>query len=546
MNSFSLVAKFSHFQFAQTDYDVLNNQNLGIKKVSPRERGNYSLAMTLQDHTLYIPKNHQEKLNETQNVLMFKTCPDFDKFFLDFGNETANYIKMLPNECGLPNSLATKQGQIDGCLFKYKNRDPNVVDYTKITVKNEDIKEKNVWLNPLILSLPIMGEQLAEPINQNVISINQVLHKQEQCGNDNIFFEPHLERDFDGRVAFLAGLNQKIREQNRQLSAIETLFLVRNHNAYIAFLALDSLGGAFEIRDYGDDTKFIWYAPKNLSPNGKKLVNALVSNWGGLIEGEKEVPIAVPAPQRVPKIYTPIWESVRSVSETEADDIDNSAVSALNIVQNSNRDPQTIIAWLHDLMSEYQELFKKCHIGHYRLKKIAHSEKWDFSYDILGFCQNFSERFLAPQSPVLIKLPILKNLDKLPPHIQDAHQKYESGYIDIVNSLDYGARSLLVRIWWPILGAQLKQNKGPENPPQPSFPKVGKGGIDFRIELPYDFGWAWQWYQLLYNQPIDAQISLKLLPKEDSAIVGYGQVGKVTVGKEVGPTAYRATTPIRL
>jgi len=182
----------------------------------------------------------------------------------------------------------------------------------------------------------------------------------------------------------------------------------------------------------------------------------------------------------------------------------------------------TIIAWLYDILIYNQAIFNQCHIGHYRLRKLD-KELWDFSFDFMGFYQDFAERFLVPQSPVLIALPALDEeaLNRVPTEVSEAHKRYENRQIDLVNSLDYGARTMLVQL--------LQDINLPTN----------------SVDLPYQFGWPWQWYQLLYTHPFDVQLRLKV-PLQDSAVLGHARIGIMTLGAKVSPVLYKPTTAIRM
>ncbi|OAD23798.1 hypothetical protein THIOM_000359 [Candidatus Thiomargarita nelsonii] len=68
---------------------------------------------------------------------------------------------------------------------------------------------------------------------------------------------------------------------------------------------------------------------------------------------------------------------------------------------------------------------------------------------------------------------------------------------------------------------------------------------DKRVDLPYHFGWPWQWYQLLYSHPFDMQLHFQL-PLQGSAVLGHAKIGMAILGKKVGPTLYKATAPIRM
>jgi hypothetical protein len=522
MNLFLLVAKLSnHHQ--QLDYEVLQ---AGIEKVVSPLNHNGSIAMTFQENTLYVPGT--VSLSRAENVLMFNQPPPFEKFCLDFGNSIiASYTKI---NCGLPDSLVTQQSRIYDCLFKYSGRaDKNLIGFQRIRVSHETRDGENVWLNPLIVRLKVAGDELAKPDNINMISVQVELHKIKEL--ENVFFEPYLGSDFNGRVALLSYLGDKVREQPRSMTVVESLLFGTQptKNAVVAFVALDALGGAFEIRGYGSgEPKFIWHPPiKGLSPNGKKLAEALLLEWGGTLEALGKWPVATPAPQRVPEIYNPLWESMGLVSQVVAKEIARSAEKALEISNiPAENNEQTTIAYLYDIINYNRAVFDGCHIGHYRLRKFDDNQ-WEFLFDLMGFYQDFAQRFLVPRSPVFINLPVLDhdNLDRLPKEVLKAYKDYEyQRQIDLVNSLDYGARTLLVQVLHysnePVLAEQC-------------------------IDLPYCFGWPWQWYQLLYRHPFHTQLHFQL-PLSDSAVLGHAQVGMAILGTKVSSTVYKALTPISM
>jgi len=308
-----------------------------------QERDNRYYVKDLADLTAFDSTNRN-------NLLYLPTLRE--KKLIDFHNisddENYRYRLIEAEELGFPNSIASKKSDISGVFFKQvksnEGLDPSIINLEynpEITDDNEDEYHAVGWLNPVILTLDLDGNDIEhiEKSNKNeyLYALSLFLDQ-----SSLIFVEPHIDESYDLRISFLIKLNQIIQERqqnkanNKSLSLIEYILLGSQYpQPWKPFLTLDLLGGEFyayqNVNENREQEKPVvnWKPPQDAKSNKLWFAAYWLERWGNTqkINIQSEVNVVSP-----PSLARP-YRSSKGLVTFQVDDLSGTTTSLTSLLK---------------------------------------------------------------------------------------------------------------------------------------------------------------------------------------------------------------------
>lgn len=441
-----------------------------------QERDNRYYVKDLADLTAFDSTNRN-------NLLYLPTLRE--KKLIDFHNisddENYRYRLIEAEELGFPNSIASKKSDISGVFFKQvksnEGLDPSIINLEynpEITDDNEDEYHAIGWLNPVILTLDLDGNDIEhiEKSNKNeyLYALSLFLDQ-----SSLIFVEPHIDESYDLRISFLIKLNQIIQERqqnkanNKSLSLIEYILLGSQYpQPWKPFLTLDLLGGEFyayqNVNENREQEKPVvnWKPPQDAKSNKLWFAAYWLERWGNTqkINIQSEVNVVSP-----PSLARP-YRSSKGLVTFQVDDLSGTTTSLTSLLKghplyisdSKKNNPYHFLV----------ELFENPEFKKYS-EKFPYDNFWRSSnqnnqlvkFDDVDFWNYFSKTHFVPESPILIAIP-----------------NQDNSFLDPINSLNFGAYHFL----WELFNC---------------FDSVREREL---VEFDNNFGWWNDWHSTIFNE----------------------------------------------
>ena len=434
---------------------------------------------------------------ECDNLLFMPTLYGYKNVrIIDNVNNNSCYYQAIPlEELEFSSSLVIKYNDLAGIIFKQiyetqvtkETKEINIVDQ-----KNQCNGEAIGWLNPVIWKFKLNGDDLKD-IDQNSPNDSNIIHRVLR-----LFFTPsallRVEPDIDNRHELRISILKQFQEYiiNRSTPSRNLfeymLFGGEPPNSWKPFLWLDLLGGKFFVHKHGTQPNILWDRPPQLSSNADWFANYCLSKWVGEKhkDGETVSNISIVQPPSSPQPYG----SISNLETFTIDNLDLNQATCGSILKYHplSKEEGTFYHFLvYKLFKEYEGSEKdKCHYGCVRL---IDRDQNKVSFDDIYFIKRFSERYVAPNSPILIAIPQVKNR-----------------FVDPVRSINNGEYHFLLQL----------------------FKSLKCQDTTDHVELENKFGWWNNWYLTLFEKPWNIHIKFKtLLP-----VLGQFRCGEDYLGEK--------------
>jgi len=483
--------------------------------------------------TLYIKNNQDlDKFNQLEpSNLLYLPLLDKNKlaYIIDLkvGGTSITYtyqlatLSKLSEIIGLPYSLATKNSALSDVLFQQVDlntpgnptiievkSDPNIPDYPN------DKYELFGWLNPVIFNFDIDNYDLhfiqeSQP-NKYHYLFNLLLHKSSVLHESAVLIvEPHLDESYDLRISFLMKLSeikQSLTNDHKVLSLIEHIMLGSDHSlSWKPFLILDSLGGEFSVCQNIDYPKpgiakplIQWKFPQDTSANKLWLAKYWLEQWVG--EGSEH---SANNSAIVTSDSRRNYRSNRGLETLYISDTDDNSGDKISLVsllsnhsgfkahQNNSNLYRFLVELLKNRFNSYE--LKIDESNYHRFWRSEQQKgKLVIEFDDVGFWEYFSQTHVAPQSRLLISVPLPNEKEEFP-------QSYSVVFYPI-HSIKFGAYHFI----WELFN-YLETDKHEEI-----------------IKIYNKFGWWNDWHATIFQNRWDVQLKF---------ITGF-ILGKSILGKE--------------
>lgn len=457
--------------------------------------------LQIDNNWLYMPT-----LSGIQKVRIFDTV----------NGKPVDYQVIGLEKQKLPFSFALKGSDIDGVFFEQvKKGEGNIGKEVKISHKPDKCQgQPTGWLNPVILQFSLDDNDMnfetegkkEQDILKFIISHSALL-----------LVEPHLDWSYDLRISFLKKLQERINEShhnknngenyNNNFSLFEYMLLGRDTSKKIPevwksspwkpFLSLDLLGGEFYVeRDDNQNQPVIyWKRPPDLSSNASWFAEFCLKQWVGTeltVEKEKlDLVQPPPAPRSS--------GASRGLMSFTVEDLEKAKSSCSYLLKHHPRfleSERNIYYWIVKVLEELklnrqgEVVEDQCHWG--STEVIGNETEKKVNFDDVDFWNNFSARYVVPESPIFIKIPKVGN------------------FLNPIDSINDGKRDFLMRLV-NSLSSDICRNRT-------------------EIELHNRFDWWNKWYSILFEERWDVEI--KYIDSLPGFILGQSCPGKAYLGSE--------------
>ena len=432
------------------------------------------------------------------NWLFFSKPPEGDVVLQMEGVGAANFrratIGDFRREQGdrhaveIADSVVWRQGGILSHLYREtKDLLLDAVPH-QVVVGTQGKTPPSVWLNPVILILPIDGEDLRAGVSPNGVASRLA---KEIAGDACLKLEPLFSHDVDPRALVLVHRSKCVRHQ-KHYSLIDWLLFGPPHGSipnsdyrpWLPFLTLDYLGGKFLIDRHGTGTPTLrWSRPHKSPGNAEWLATVMLGRCGGTLApaGDDNGQYFMP-----PGPCAPFGRVAGSCSIS----IDNEQRElAVNMADQMLRLWRRVASrGLRDILRNIECVLRArrlsnrrhpvdgCHWGSYDLSRLEHGDKkFEFRLDELDFVSAFGSTCCLPRSPVRIEIPTFGR--KVPE---------EWRYLDLAESVHEAARHFTCE--------QLKDRIESEL------------DLSQTVLLPLRTGWWNEWHKMLFRNRCDVHI----------------------------------------
>jgi hypothetical protein len=460
--------------------------------------------------TLYIKNNQDlDKFNqlEPSNLLYL---PRLDKNKLaniidlrvDGTSSTYRYqlttLSKLSEIIGLPCSLASKNSALSDVLFQQvdlkTSGNPIIIQVksdSNIPDEPNNDYELVGWLNPVIFNFDINNYDLdfiqKSQNNEYHYLFHLLLHE-----SAVLIVEPHLDESYDLRISFLMKLSeikQSLTNDHKVLSLIEQIMLgSENSLSWKPFLILDSLGGEFSVCQNIDYPKpgiakplIQWKFPQDTLENKRWLAKYWLKQWvgEGLEYSANNSVIITPDSGRNYRSNRGLETLCLSATNDNSED----KISLVSLLSNhsgfkANHNNSNLYRFLVELLKNSSEL-KINESNYYRFWRSEQQKgKLVIEFDDVGFWEYFSKTHVAPQSRLLISVPLANEEEKFP--------QQHSVVLDPIHSIKFGAYHFI----WELFN-YLETDKHEEI-----------------IKIYNKFGWWNDWHATLFKNRWDVKLRL--------------------------------------
>ncbi|BAY66431.1 hypothetical protein NIES22_65700 [Calothrix brevissima NIES-22] len=470
-----------------------------------QERDNRYYVKDLADLTAFNSTNRN-------NLLYLPTLRE--KKLIDFHNisDDVNYRYRViePKELGFPDSLFSKKSDVSGVFFKQVESDegvnPEIINLEEIKEDSENKYHAVGWLNPVIFTLDVDGNDIENIENANKNEyLNALSLFLDQLSI--ILVEPHIDESYDLRISFLIKLNQIIQERqqskanNKNFSLIEYILLGSQYpQPWKPFLTLDLLGGEFyayqnvnenvnETRE--QETPLVgWKSPQDAKSNKRWFSDYWLKKWVNSPEINTQSQVNVVSPPSLARLYRSSRGLVTFQVEDLSEDANPSLTSLLKghplyISDPKKNNPYRFLVELFK-NSEFQEYSEKFPYNNFWYRSNQDNKSQDnklVKFDDVDFWNYFSKIHFVPESSILIAIP-----------------NQDNRFLDPINSINYGAYHFL----WELFNC---------------FDSVREQEL---VEFDNNFGWWNDWHSSIFNERWD--VSLKFI-KHSGFVINKSLLG---------------------
>jgi hypothetical protein len=422
-----------------------------------------------RNNLLYLPTLRGE------NLINFRNISD---------DENYRYQVIEPKELGFPDSLFSKKSDVSGVFFKQVKSDegvnPAIINLEEIKEDSEDEYHAVGWLNPVILTLDVDGndiEHIENANNNEFLNALSLFFDQSSL----ILVEPHINQSYDLRISFLIKLYQIIEQHqqnqvnNKNLSLIEYILLGSQYpQSWKPFLILDLLGGEFYAyqnmwqNQYQEKPLVSWKSPQDATSNKRWFADYWLKKWGNSQDINTQSQVNVVSPPSLARPY----RSHRGLVTFQVDDLSETTLSLTSLLKGhplyiSDTEKNNPYHFLVELFEnpefkKYSETFPYDNFW-----RRSNQNNQSVKFDDLDFWNYFSKSHVMPESPILIAIPNQDNM-----------------FLDPINSVNFGAYHFL----WELFNC---------------FASVREREL---VEFDNSFGWWNDWHSTIFNERCDVRL----------------------------------------
>jgi hypothetical protein len=444
------------------------------------------------NNLLYLPTLRDSPTLRRETLIDFYNITD---------NETYRYQVIEPKELGFPDSLFSKKSDVSGVFFKQvksnEGVDPVRINLEEIEEDSENEYHAVGWLNPVILTLDVEGDDIEHIQNA---SNNEYLNALSLFFDRSslILVEPHINESYDLRISFLIKLYQTIEQENqsrnKNLSLIEYMLLGSQcSQPWKPFLILDLLGGEFyayqnvwQDRDR-EQLLVSWKSPQDATSNKHWFAGYWLNKWVSSQKINIQGKVNVVSP---PSLARPYRSNVGLVT-LQIDDLSKTTPSLTSLLKghplyisdSEKNNPYHFLVKLFEdpEVKKYSDTFPYDNFWH-RLNQNNQSVK----FDDLEFFNYFSKNHVIPESPILIAIP----------------NQEDNRFLDPINSLKFGAYHFLWKLF--------------------KFNCFDSDRERELVKFSNSFGWWNDWHSTIFNERSD--VCLKFI-RQSGFIIGQSLIG---------------------